>query len=75
MVGEEELVEDIKIFEIQWEGFMGGFHLMNVGVPKFEDLCEIAIIMSKPVLKEKGREVYHVVDSATVYTYKKKGSK
>jgi len=64
--------EEVKVFEITWEGFFGGMHLMNIGVLTFEDLCEIGIIMGRPVLKEKGRNIYHVVDAATVYTFKKK---
>jgi hypothetical protein len=45
---------------------------MNVGISTFENLCEIAIIISRPVLKEKGRNIYHVADASTVYTYKKR---
>ena len=63
---------DVKVFEIEWEGFFGNMHLMNIGIATFEDLCEIAMIMSRPVLKEKGRNIYHVVDASTVYTYKKR---
>ena len=63
---------EVKVFEIAWEGFFGNMHLMNVGIPSFEDLCEIAIIMARPLLKEKGRNIYHVVDGSTVYTYKKR---
>jgi len=64
--------DEVKVFEIAWEGFFGNMHLMNLGIQSFEDLCEIAMIMSRPVLKEKGRNVYHVVDASTVYTYKKR---
>jgi hypothetical protein len=64
--------DEVKVFEIAWEGFFGNMHLMNLGIQTFEDLCEIAMIMSRPVLKEKGRNVYHVVDASTVYTYKKR---
>ena len=64
--------EEVKVFEIAWEGFFGNMHLMNIGIPTFEDLCEIAVIISRPVLKEKERNVYHVVDASTVYTYKKR---
>lgn len=64
--------DEVKVFEIEWEGFFGSMHLMNIGIPTFEDLCELAIIMSRPVLKEKGRNIYHVVDASTVYTYKKR---
>jgi hypothetical protein len=63
---------EVKIFEIEWEGFFGNMHLMNIGIANYEDLCEIAVIMSRPVLKEKGRNIYHVVDASTVYTYKKR---
>ena len=62
----------VKIFEIEWEGFFGNMHLMNIGISNYDDLCEIAVIMSRPVLKEKGRNIYHVVDASTVYTYKKR---
>ncbi|MFC2153943.1 hypothetical protein ACFLRC_00480 [Candidatus Altiarchaeota archaeon] len=59
---------EVKIFEIRWDNLLGGLHLMNIGVKKYEDICEIAEMMNKPLLKEKGKERYHVVDSATIYT-------
>ncbi|MFH1056168.1 MAG: hypothetical protein V1744_08755 [Candidatus Altiarchaeota archaeon] len=62
---------EVKIFEIAWEGFFGNMHLMNIGIQTYEDLCEIAIIVGRPMLKERGRNIYHVVDASTVYTYKK----
>jgi hypothetical protein len=67
-----KIPDEVKVFEITWEGFFGGMHLMNIGVATFEDLCEIGIIMGRPVLKEKGKNIYHVVDAATVYTFKKR---
>ena len=67
----DNIADEIKVFEIKWEGFFGGMHLMNIGVTSFEDLCELAVIMNRPVLKEKKKSIYHVVDSSTVYTYKK----
>jgi hypothetical protein len=63
---------EVKVFEIEWEGFFGNMHLMNIGISTFEDLCEIAVIIGRPVLKEKGRNIYHAVDASTVYTYKKR---
>jgi hypothetical protein len=63
---------DVKVFDIEWEGFFGNVHLMNVGISTFEDLCEIAAIIGRPVLKEKGRNIYHVLDASTVYTHKKR---
>jgi hypothetical protein len=61
-----------KVFEIEWEGFFGNMHLMNVGIHTYEELSEISKIISKPMLKEKGRNIYHVLDASTVYTYKKR---
>ncbi|MBU0762558.1 MAG: DUF5305 domain-containing protein [Candidatus Altiarchaeota archaeon] len=74
MIGNMDLKKysDVKAFEIEWEGFFGNMHLMNVGIHTLEDLMEIAKIISRPVLKEKGRNIYHVLDASTVYTYKKR---
>jgi len=72
MISTASKSDEVKVFEIEWEGFFGNMHLMNIGIPTFEDLCEIALIISRPLLKEKGRNVYHVVDASTVYTYKKR---
>ncbi|MBD3261381.1 MAG: hypothetical protein GF334_06800 [Candidatus Altiarchaeales archaeon] len=68
----DEIASEVKVFEINWEGFFGGMHMMNIRVQSFEDLCEIGVISNRPVLKEKNKNIYHVVDSSTVYTYKKK---
>lgn len=65
-----EKTEEMKVFEIEWEGFFGNMHLMNVGISKYDDLCEIAKIIGRPILKEKGRNIYHVLDASTVYTHK-----
>lgn len=65
-------MSEVKVYEIRWDNLLGGLHLMNIGVESYEDICEIAALMEKPLLKEKGRERYHVVDSATIYTYIKR---
>ena len=62
---------EVKVFEIRWDNLLGGLHLMNIGVKTYEDISEMAKIMGKPLLKEKGKDVYHIVDSATIYTYVK----
>lgn len=61
---------DVKIYDVEkWHGFMGGVHLLKVEVGDFEEICEIAKLINRPLLYDKKKNRYKVLDGAVVYVY------
>ncbi|MFH1722839.1 MAG: hypothetical protein ABH950_09585 [Candidatus Altiarchaeota archaeon] len=60
-----------KIFEAQWNSFLGGVNLMKMRVDSLDKLKEISITIKKPVIKEKGAKRYFVIDGEAIYTFEK----
>ena len=59
----------LPVFDITWESFLGGLCMMTIALSSFEDLEEVAKLLKRPILRDRRRKKFYVLDRTTLYVY------